>query len=599
MKLSSRRYWRILGHYHRNRLFLLRSSAQGEFFLSPRGRKDPSAELEATLRAFFAPDPADPEKMQPQCRFPARYAWLKEMLTFDPGRLPEKPCERFQKWRRKMNADSLTMIFASSFVNSPASAFGHTFFRFDQDRHAGNERILDQTLNFAAIVNNPNPIEYLFRGLFGKFQGHYSAMPYYIKVQEYSNLESRDLWEYHLNLPPAALARMVRHAWELGSTWFPYYFLNKNCSYQLLPLLEAADPRFDLTPTQTLYVNPADTVRWVIETPGVLNKVVFRASQSTKMLQRRSFLTKTERRTAGNLVRGDLKAALAETATLPPKRKALVLDAASDFLLYKSGPHQEISKDLQLRESRLLAMRRKVDEPVRPLSRPPEKAPPTEGHKTFRIGAGFGSNDNSRFEEFVWRFGLHDQLDPPRGFPPNGNIEIVGPITVRFDNQAGEAWVHDLTLIDIFSLSPWDSWTRPFSWNMRTGIEVAEELDKDPWHSQYYRLRSGWGLAWETRLLGREVYYALAQGDIGGGEVLRGGYRIGGGGIAGVLLTPHPRVRLHLEGDSFGYAFGDDRPNFGATARIAFDFSQNVSVRLKMRLRRKHREIGLNLYWYL
>jgi hypothetical protein len=32
--------------------------------------------------------------------------------------------------------------------------------------------------------------------------GEYSLMPYYRKVKEYGDFESRDLWEYELNLSP-------------------------------------------------------------------------------------------------------------------------------------------------------------------------------------------------------------------------------------------------------------------------------------------------------------------------------------------------------------------------------------------------------------
>ena len=65
--------------------------------------------------------------------------------------------------------------------------------------------------------------------------------PFYLKTQGYSNLESRDLWDYDLDLTPAQIAFLLKHAWEMGSTYSDYYFFTKNCSYQLLTLLEAAD----------------------------------------------------------------------------------------------------------------------------------------------------------------------------------------------------------------------------------------------------------------------------------------------------------------------------------------------------------------------
>ena len=75
----------------------------------------------------------------------------------------------------------------------------------------------------------------------GGFPGRFYVMPYYVKVQEYSNIESRDLWEYELSLSPAQVQRLVMHAWETRTTEFDYLFLTRHCSYQLLTLLEVAD----------------------------------------------------------------------------------------------------------------------------------------------------------------------------------------------------------------------------------------------------------------------------------------------------------------------------------------------------------------------
>ena len=38
------------------------------------------------------------------------------------------------------------------------------------------------------------------RDIFGGFRGEYAKMPYYFKVREYADYESRDIWEYPLNL---------------------------------------------------------------------------------------------------------------------------------------------------------------------------------------------------------------------------------------------------------------------------------------------------------------------------------------------------------------------------------------------------------------
>lgn len=45
-------------------------------------------------------------------------------------------------------------------------------------------------------------------------------MPYYRKVKEYGDFESRDLWEYELNLTPEETRFLVSHIWEMQHVSF-------------------------------------------------------------------------------------------------------------------------------------------------------------------------------------------------------------------------------------------------------------------------------------------------------------------------------------------------------------------------------------------
>src|SRR6266404_4115000 len=97
--LAVSRDWQVLLHYRRTAFGGWRSEADGAgFFLAgPRGRHDPAAELDATLTAALSPAPSGDD--HPQCRFPARWAWLKEVLPIDPARVPDQVCPAFAIWR--------------------------------------------------------------------------------------------------------------------------------------------------------------------------------------------------------------------------------------------------------------------------------------------------------------------------------------------------------------------------------------------------------------------------------------------------------------------------------------------------------------------
>ena len=132
-KLASEREWHLLLHYRKD-LFGGHTSEQDDpgFFMSPDGKTDPQAELDATLKQFFSKELVGRSRQPAQCAFIARYEWLRNQLRFDETRLPPMACERFERWFTDFEAQSITLIFPSAFLNNPASMFGHTLLRVDQ-----------------------------------------------------------------------------------------------------------------------------------------------------------------------------------------------------------------------------------------------------------------------------------------------------------------------------------------------------------------------------------------------------------------------------------------------------------------------------------
>src|SRR6476659_6766852 len=195
-RLADEREWHVRLHYKKN-LFGGFTSMQDDpgFFIAPTGKTDPQAELTATLAQFFSDELVGRSKQPAQCAFVARYHWLKEKLQFDEGRLPPQLCERFTRWFNEFNAQSISVIFPTGFMNNPVSMFGHTFLRIDAKGQTPQTRILDYTINYAAEVPPNAGPEYAIKGVFGGYPGHFSTIPYYLKVQEYRDTENRAIGE--------------------------------------------------------------------------------------------------------------------------------------------------------------------------------------------------------------------------------------------------------------------------------------------------------------------------------------------------------------------------------------------------------------------
>jgi len=210
--LADEREWQVLLHYRRTLTGGIGSMQDDPgFFMSPEGKTDPQAELVATLTTFFSDELVGRSKQPAQCAFVARYHWLNEKLQFDERRLPPQPCERFTRWFDDFNAAAITVIFPAGFMNNPSSMFGHTFLRVDGKEQTPQTRILAYTINYAAQLPPDAGLEYAIKGVFGAYPGYFSTIPYYLKVQEYRDIDNRDIWEYRLNLTEPQVRLLLMH----------------------------------------------------------------------------------------------------------------------------------------------------------------------------------------------------------------------------------------------------------------------------------------------------------------------------------------------------------------------------------------------------
>ncbi|MEQ1837300.1 MAG: DUF4105 domain-containing protein, partial [Candidatus Nitrotoga sp.] len=392
LKLSERQEWLKLGHYVPN---LIARGVHGlvdssSFYNAPDGKSNPQAELEATLASFYSDITESNTQQNPQCAFVARYAWLNEQLHFDPQRLPRQDCKRYQQWHAALNPNSLTLIFASAYINSPSSMYGHPLIRVDAKDQNEQTRLLAYAITFAANTDESNGLAFAVNGLFGGYPGVFSNMPYYLKVREYSALENRDLWEYQLNLNAEEIDRVLRHAWELGTNHFQYFFFDENCSYHLLGLLQVARPELDMTSEFRWWAIPADTVGAIARQPNMVKQVVFRPANATVLRHRLRQLSEAER----DLVKGlSIKRIAIDDPTLnklPANRVAAVLETSQDYLSYQRALGKSDVTDLAGLTHELLTARSRLDIAAQTPDIPTPKTRPDHGHGSSRITMGAG-----------------------------------------------------------------------------------------------------------------------------------------------------------------------------------------------------------------
>lgn len=439
------------------------------FFLTPNGRHDPAAEFAAMAEAIRRGD------SNIVCRFPARARYVNEHLQLhDPASLLAA-CSELNDWLQRVNAHSVVLVFASSYLNSPSSMYGHTLLRFDPPGVAQGSDWLSYAVSFAAVTRaDDNSLFYAWKGLAGGYPGTFSLLPYYEKIREYNRLENRDLWEYRLDLTQAEIDRVMLHLWELDGVEFPYYFLDENCAYRLLELIDIARPHSDLAAQFDFTVIPVDTVKVAVDA-DIVSDVYFRPSRMTELNDMRAQLDASAQQLALRVA--DDASVLQSNAftALPAAQQYRVLGLAYRSLRYRAAKSRD---DAQARRSHQLLVAMQQND-ARPQDAPiPRPFAPERGHPSRMLGLGGGHvAGESDFAELQLRLSYHDLLDRQAGYSKGASLNMGD---FRWRTTHGITRLQQADIVEITSLAPRDDFHQPVSWMVRGGAERLHEAADAP-----------------------------------------------------------------------------------------------------------------------
>lgn len=213
-------------------------------------------ELVNTLKAFFSKNDYQDTNQNPQCKFPARYIWLKKKL--DLSSIPKVVCDDYLAWSKLSSSNSLSMIFATGYLGNPASYYGHTLLKLNSSK--GSD-LLDMSINFGADVpDDEDPISYMIKGVTGGYDANFTDSKFYYHTQNYLENELRDLWEYSLNLSTEDYSFLIAHIWEIIEQDYTYYFFDENCVFRMYELFQLIEG-IELPVISAPWVIPQEVVR--------------------------------------------------------------------------------------------------------------------------------------------------------------------------------------------------------------------------------------------------------------------------------------------------------------------------------------------------
>lgn len=538
-KLASTKQWENLLFYRPQWLRPKKSFViSRDFFLSPDGEVNAEEELEASLRAFFKPEvprsPDLPEQVNPhaQCQFPARFHWLSTQLGFDFTKMKKIRCELLEDLMTDLDPQSMSFVFSSAYLNNPASMFGHTFLRVHR-KHDGKgtkAAMLDYAINFAAYPDTKQPLLYAFKGSTGAFPGFFDLMPYFMKVQEYSAAENRDLWEYELSLTPEQTKLVVLSLFEVARHRINYFYLDDNCALLMLVLLEIGNPNLNLTPHYNFWVIPADTVKTVVNEPGLVTRKHFRPSNLTKFIGRYKLLSSNESDTLKDILEaktGD--EAKAELDKFPKESRAKILDTALDYIDFKEKLTESNKPVLyaNLRQP-FLKMRAETQTASVESQEPPYQADPGLGHNSTRFGLSTGSSTKyGAFNRLEWRPALHDIMTPSLGYADELEIRFMD-IDAQYNWDTKDLYLSRWQLFEVLSLAPLKPLLVDMSWRLSIGMETEVICrTQDRCYRKFFQWGGGVSIKPDPTIL----IYALGLVDIGTTNS-EGQYFHGGPGVS-------------------------------------------------------------------
>lgn len=473
--LSAHRTWHRLLHYEpawRGSDRVASAIHSPDFFLAENGRTDPKAELAATLDAMLLPITGDPGA-HAKCRFPARLMWLREHFAEHGEALADIECPAFADWLPIDTITSISLVFASGYLDNPASYYGHLFLKFSS---RDGSALTDQTANFGAVeTGGDNPLFYVIKGVIGGYDGGFSPVDYFFHDANYGENELRDLWEYRLNLSAHETRFVTAHSWEVLNKRYTYYFFHDNCAYRVAELLEIVDS-VKAIPRHRPWIVPQAVIQQLFEPNARAHPLVaerlYHPSRQTRLHLRHSGLNARQRALLADIVDKRQEVSGARMQALALTERHGIIDTLIDYHQFRRGSEKHPDK-MPASPGYLDALGERLRLPAgRVATQDDEPAPPEKANAPSWIQMGYGRRDQAVDTVFLrLRPAYYDVLDIS-GAQAGHSALSMGDI--RIDNGKEGLVLTRLDLIAIDSVRPAVTGLpgdRGVGWRLRAGGE--------------------------------------------------------------------------------------------------------------------------------
>lgn len=440
--LSQNREWLALLHINESNISEISDS---NFYISKQS--NPKIELETLLQE---------KSCENICKYPARYKFLSDNLDLN---ISFSHCKDLQTFLKDSRGESASLVFASSFLGSPTSYFGHTFIKINKSKNI----YFSQTLSYAAeMPQNVGFTNLLVKGIGGGFIGKYVASPYFKLIEGYNIVEQRTLYEYELDLTKDEIETMLWHSYEMLNTNIPYKFFTENCAYEIFWLLDVARPNGHLREKLKTYVIPYETIGTLKKENMVKN---FRIKEPLieKLYTIHNSLNSEEKEFFGTWKESTTKAKDLNNTNFSEQSKnklAELINGHYDILFKKFRTSKADFYDVK-----------KI--PFQPTII--DKSDDFEPKKSHKISFGTIKKDNENGQILNFRPVLFDRFEERDNKLSEATLEFLNIGIVQFDSNTK---LENFDIVKMESLNKRFDFYEPISWRFYLGSNRSFETEK-------------------------------------------------------------------------------------------------------------------------
>lgn len=237
--------------------------------------------------------------------------------------------------------------------------------------------------------------------------------------------------------------------------YIDYYFLDDNCSFQVMWALQVIRPELNLVNDDEPWMIPLDTIK-IAERAHLIEGKKYRPSLMREWQTRFQALNSAEKKELRDVV--DQKVLSSNPA---------VIEAAQVYTDLKTDDLPERKKE----KSFLLARQRAKLPSTFELKIPRPLVSPEETHDSSSLGLSFGNRDSQSYQALHLDGAFHAWLSDDTGVSPFSELKLLNLEIRKYPSQLR---LEKAVLLKILSSQSIDRFFQPISW----GVEASYELDR-------------------------------------------------------------------------------------------------------------------------